>query len=117
VYVSFRGGGDEGQVEETYYRDVNDNTHEIPSDMIAWTKQTYGQQQAETKNETLVEVLEDLCYRALDETGWDWYNNDGGQGELIIDFTETPPKIDLSVGINTMSTEYHDYDLNESEEE
>jgi hypothetical protein len=117
VYVSFRGGGDEGQVEETYYRDVNDNTHEIPSDMIAWTKQAYGQQQAETKNETLVEVLEDLCYRALDETGWDWYNNDGGQGELIIDFTETPPKIDLSVGINTMSTEYHDYDLNESEEE
>lgn len=117
VYVTFRGGGDEGEIEETYFKDKHDNIHDIPNDMIAWTKQTYGEQKSETKNETLVEVLEDLCYRALDETGWDWYNNDGGQGELIIDFTESPPKIDLSVGINTLSTEYHDYDLNEVEEE
>ena len=117
VYVTFRGGGDEGEIEEIYFIDKNDETHNIPNDMIAWTKQTYGEQKSETTNETLVEVLEDLCYRALDETGWDWYNNDGGQGELIIDFTESPPKIDLSLGINTMSTEYHDYDLNEVEEE
>ncbi len=117
VYVFFQGGGAEGQIEETYFKDNNDNIHDIPNDMIAWTKQTYGEQKSETTNETLVEVLEDLCYRALDETGWDWYNNDGGQGELIIDFTESPPKIDLSLGINTMSTEYHDYDLNEVEEE
>ena len=117
VRVEFQGGGDDGQVDGVYMLDNNGAEIELPDDMIAWTKQTYGEQKAETKNETLVEVLEDLCYRALDETGWDWYNNDGGQGELIIDFTESPPKIDLSVGINTMSTEYHDYDLNETEEE
>jgi len=64
VYVTFRGGGDEGEIEEIYFRDKNDETHDIPNDMIAWTKQTYGEQKAETKNEALVEVLEDLCYRA-----------------------------------------------------
>jgi hypothetical protein len=117
VYVTFRGGGDEGQVEETYYRDVNDNIHEIPTDMIAWTKQAYGQQQAETKNETLVEVLEDLCYRALDATGWDWYNNDGGQGNLVIDLKESPPNIKLNVGINHTTTDDYEYDLNDEEEE
>ncbi len=116
VCVEFRGGGDEGEIEGTYFKDKNDETQDIPNDMIAWTKQTYGEQKSETKNETLVEVLEDLCYRALDEAGHDWCNNDGGQGELIIDFTESPPKIDLSVGINTLSTEYHSYDLNKEEE-
>lgn len=117
VYVEFRGGGDDGQVEGVYYRDKNDDIQDIPTDMIAWTKQTYGKQEKETKNMTLVDVLEDVCYRALDETGLDWYNNEGGQGQLTIDFTDSPPNIYLNVGVNTMTTEDHDFDLNEEEEE
>ena len=116
VYVEFRGGGDDGQVEGVYYRDKHDEMQDLPTDMIAWTKQTYGKQEKETKNMTLVDVLEDVCYRALDQTGLDWYNNEGGQGQLTIDFTESPPSINLNVGINTMTTDDHDYDLNEEEE-
>lgn len=117
VYVEFRGGGDDGQVDGVFYRDKHDEMQDIPTDMIAWTKVAYGHQTAEQKDTSLVEVLEDLCYRALDETGLDWYNNEGGQGQLTIDFTENPPSINLSVGVNTMTTDDHDFDLNEEDTE
>ena len=117
VYVDFRGGGDDGEIEGVYYRDKSDELQDMPTDMIAWTKQTYGEQPKETKDMKLVDVLEDLCYRALDQTGLDWYNNEGGQGNLRIDFTETPVAISLNVGINTMSTDDHNFDLNDEEEE
>ena len=115
VYVEFRGGGDDGQVEGVYYRDRHDEVQDIPTDMISWTQKTYGSQTPETKTMTLVDVLTDLCYRALDNTGLDWYNNEGGQGSLVIDFTDSPTSIMLNVGINTMTTDDHEYDLDEEE--
>jgi hypothetical protein len=113
VIVEFRGGGDDGQVEGVYYRDKHDEMQDIPTNMIAWTKVAYGHQTAEQKETTLVDVLEDLCYRALDGTGLDWYNNEGGQGQLVIDFRESPPRTTLHVGVNTMTTDDHDFDLDE----
>ncbi len=116
VGVEFRGSGDDGQVDSVYYIDKHDETQEIPTDMIAWTTATYGHQTAEQKETSLVKVLEDLCYRALDQTDVDWCNNEGGQGQLIIDFRESPPSINLTVGQNTMTTVEHDFDLNKEEE-
>jgi hypothetical protein len=115
VYVYFQGGGDEGQIEDVYYIDMQGERQAIPSDMIAWTEIVYGNKPLETKQMSLVEVLEDLCSRALDSTGLDWYNNEGGQGNLIIDFTESPPKTSLQVGINQMTTEDYDYDVDDEE--
>jgi hypothetical protein len=117
VYVEFRGGGDDGQVESVYYTDRQDNHHDIPKDMMAWTKMTYGKQAPETKDTSLVDVLEDLCYRALDEVSLDWCNNEGGQGHLHIDFTQSPPTTHLDIGINTMSTDDYNYDMDELEDE
>ena len=116
VRVEFRGGGDDGQVDGVYYKDRHDEIQDIPADMISWTQKTYGSQTPETKTMTLVDVLTDLCYRALDNTGLDWYNNEGGQGSLVIDFTDSPTSIMLNVGINTMTTDDHEYDLNEEME-
>lgn len=117
VVVEFQGGGDDGQVDGVYITDQNEDYIEIPDDMIAWTTQTYGDQQSEQRQTKLVDVLEDLCSRALDETGLDWYNNDGGQGNLEINFKDNPPSIKLNVGINHRTTEDYEYDLNDEEEE
>ena len=117
VVVEFQGGGDDGQVDGVYITDQNDDYIDIPNDMIAWTTQTYGDQQSEQKQTKLFDALEDLCSRALDETGLDWYNNDGGQGNLVIDFRENPPSIKLNVGINHRQTEDFEYDLNDEENE
>lgn len=116
VYVEFRGGGDDGQVDGVYYKDKHDEMQDIPTDMMSWTHIVYGNQTPVTKETSLVDVLEDLCYRALDQTGLDWYNNEGGQGQLVIDFTESPPKTNLHVGINTMTTDDHDFDIDEEME-
>ena len=95
VRVEFQGGGDDGQIEDVYYIDANENHHSFADDMIAWTTQTYGNQQSEQRPTKLVDALEDLCQRALDNTGLDWYNNEGGQGNLTIDFRDSPPSIRL----------------------
>lgn len=117
VVVEFRGGGDDGQIDDVYYRDANNEHQGFADNMIAWTTLTYGDQQSEQKQIKLIDALEDLCSRALDNTGLDWYNNEGGQGSLVIDFTESPPSIRLNVGINTMTTDDYEYDLNDEEEE
>ena len=117
VYVDFRGGGDDGQIESVYYKDRQDNHQDIPKDMISWTQLVYGDKPKTTKEMSLVDVLEDLCYRALDEVNLDWCNNEGGQGYLHIDFTESPPKTDLQIGINTMSTDDYGFELDDEEDE
>ena len=117
VFVEFRGGGDDGEIESVYYKDRQDNHLEIPNDMISWTQVVYGNKPAETKGVSLVGALEDLCYRALDEASMDWCNNEGGQGEFTIDFTESPPKIELQLGINTMSTDDYGFELDDEEDE
>ena len=117
VYVDFRGGGDDGQIESVYYKDRQDNHQDIPKDMISWTQVVYGGKPNITKEMSLVDVLEDLCYRALDEASLDWCNNEGGQGYLHIDFTESPPKTDLQIGINTMSTDDYGFELDDEEDE
>ena len=117
VVVTFQGGGDDGQIDEVYMINNNETFIDIPNDMIAWTTLTYGDQQSEPKQTKLIDALEDLCSRALDNTGLDWYNNDGGQGNLVIDFTDNPPSIKLNVGINHTTTDDYQYDLNDEEEE
>jgi len=117
VFVEFRGGGDDGQIESVYYIDRNDELLEIPKDMISWTQMVYGDKPKLTKEMSLVDVLEDLCYRALDEVSLDWCNNEGGQGHLHIDFTQSPPTTHLDIGINTMSTDDHNYDMDDDEED
>jgi hypothetical protein len=117
VRIEFQGGGDDGQIEGVYLINNNDDYIDMPDDMIAWTSLTYGNQQSEQKPTKLVDALEDVCQRALDETGLDWYNNDGGQGNLTIDFRDNPPSIKLYVGINQTTTDDYEYDLNEHDEE
>jgi len=117
VVVEFRGGGDEGEIESVYYIDRNGDSQEIPKDMISWTQVVYGDKPKLTTEMSLVDVLEDLCYRALDASGMDWYNNEGGQGSLVIDFRESPPKTGLELGINHTSTEDYKFAMDEEEDE
>ena len=64
---------------------------------------------------SLRDIIEHITYAALEHTQLDWYNNDGGQGDLTIDLSNTPPTIVLSLGINHVETE--DYTFGDDEEE
>jgi len=98
VVVDYSGGGDDGSVNDVILRDASGVSISTAGDT---------QLLFEGKSQTLDKVLEDLCYRALDVGGWDWCNNDGGQGEFEIDLLADPPTIELCHNQNHMTVEGH----------
>ena len=124
VEVSFSGGGDSGSIDKADCVDANGKRIELPTTKFDWPRERTSytgdaanpwKRETYTDKLTLEQILEALTNDALEEQNLDWYNNDGGQGSLTIDFTQSPPDIQLEVGINITSTE--DYNFTFSDEE
>jgi hypothetical protein len=123
--IGFSGGGDSGDIDSveavtTDGRHIDINKHMLDwpevrgrhdPDTNAWIEET------KIKTMSLDKILEQLTLDTLQDLGIDWYNNDGGQGSLTIDFSRSPPEINLDVGINHMVTEDYTYDLNEEDDD
>jgi len=115
--IVFAGQGDSGEVEEVYLENPNGEIIEMPTDMVAWTKQVYGEQKSETKQVKLRDALEDIGYRVLDETGMDWYNNDGGQGQVYLKVDGEVFTVRVDMEINYTSHENHEFEYDPNEDE
>lgn len=120
VDVAFSGGGDSGTVEGVYAVDAQGNRLDLSNEMIdgweveeKWDTKT-GKRTKEIKRSkrSLDDQLITMTYDALEQTQLDWYNNDGGQGELHIYFAESPPLIELEIGINYTETAQHEFQFN-----
>ena len=125
VIVSFSGSGDNGNVEtpQCWGHDgpVSLTSGAGAAACIQWV--TYHddydrhsgtwQRKATNKTMTLEEVLREITADALVQKGIDWYNNDGGQGELEIDFTASPPEIELRVGVNVTHVDEHNFNFSD----
>lgn len=120
VEVSFQGGGDCGEIDGIGACDATGKTINIEDVMYpqGWQRrsdfdvESKAWKESTTRGERkLVDMLESLTYDALEKSGHDWYNNDGGQGSLKIDFRESPPLIKLEVGINYTNTDDYEYQL------
>ena len=83
IVINFEGAGDSGSIDDVILLNASGDYVRIPESTIAWKSMNYG---AEGKHvdTTLREAIEDLGYRMLDTTGIDWYNNDGGYGQIDI---------------------------------
>lgn len=111
VTVSFNGEGDSGSIDDISYtpRERGDEVKSLPVEHFGTS--TYfdeGQwrRQAGLRQSTLNEALDELTYDYLEETGVDWYNNDGGYGELVIDVQNGTVSLDVKVRYTETSTEY-----------
>jgi len=121
VIVNFSGGGDSGEIQSVDVFDVNNKSVDIDSQSLEWVeaRSFYDHEGSQWINDTSVatkplsDILEQVTLNALEEQGIDWYNNDGGQGQLTIDFSTSPPTIELNVGVNYMETEEHSFDYTE----
>lgn len=118
VKVSFQGGGDSGEVESVDAETGDGKPIDLEAETIdGWENQSSYIQGGGWKRElkrsrmTLAQLLTNLTYDALQQSEHDWYNNDGGQGELTIDFTQSPPEIRIDIQINYTSTEDYEYKL------
>ncbi len=90
--VNYSGGGDDGAVEDSE---------------IEWKK---GIQQDNKFVKEVKEILENLAYEQVSESFEEgWYNNDGGQGKVVIDLTEDDPCIEVDHNQNYTETENHTF--------
>jgi hypothetical protein len=125
VEVTFAGGGDSGSIDDVNAYDNNNADVNLTVHHLDWPEESCRHDPdtnswiTEVKVVTipLDEVLKRVTNDALSASGLDWYNNDGGQGSLTIDFNKSPPEISLDVGINYTTTEDHTIDLNEEDED
>ena len=91
IEVDYSGGGDDGCIDDVRYEDIDENKIDIlmePDVSAEW---------------------DDLIYNMISENiEWDWINNDGGYGQMIIDCTKTP--WDVKINHTQRITEDHYYD-------
>ena len=138
VEITFSGSGDSGQIDSISYVSVDDQSTAFSpgGEKIVWANSTTrydkdavrkddkgnpitssdgtplkGDWIKTSKDEetTLDAAVEDFIYRLLESTGHDWYNNEGGQGEVSIEVTEN--EINLNIGINEIITHEETYQL------
>lgn len=126
VEVAFSGGGDSGDIEGASLLDQDGHAIDLKGATFDWHEGTSRMSEQEGKwvyetkvvpNMPIDDILVKITEDALEESGLDWYNNDGGSGTLMIDLTVDPPTINLSVGINYTETNWHDFDYTDNEEE
>ena len=116
VEVQFQGGGDSGEIEEARAYDKDGKELDLSVSKLDWTteKEVFkdGVWVAETEQDFVVvkDILRSATETMLENEGLDWYNNDGGQGRMLIDLTAEPPVITLEVGINYTQTDEHEFD-------
>jgi hypothetical protein len=122
VQVQFQGGGDSGEILDADLFDKEGKRRELSDTKILWTvekdKFVNNEWITEAVEEFMPvkEVLRHVTETMLENEGLDWYNNDGGQGELVIDLTEEPPSVVLKIGINYMHTDDHEFDYTDTVE-
>lgn len=121
--VEFSGGGDSGSIDYVGLLDQENKEIDLTNATFDWYEKSSqfeaGKWYVRYKpapNMPVGDVLKTICEDALEESGHDWYNNDGGYGNLTIDLTETPPEIKLNVSIRYTQTDDYEIDLNEEDE-
>lgn len=111
VTVYFNGEGDNGAIEDVAYEPCENPEvlKALPIEHISTSSYfEEGQWRRTTTPEqsTLNEAIDALTNDYLEETGVDWYNNDGGYGELVIDVREGTVSLEVNVRVTSSTTEY-----------
>ena len=109
--IEFDGSGDDGQIDQIYFYDANNETINIPSNTISWVYSEYGDTKPHEQQVTLQKAVEDLGYQMLNESGHDWYNNDGGYGNIsvLIEGQDGKPYVDMDMNIRISDSEHYEY--------
>jgi hypothetical protein len=131
IEVSFAGSGDSGSIEDVaFFKGTQSETAELTRTLKKLPFKGWGEKskwdEANGKwvrsfayeDMTLGQLVEALAYDALERTGLDWYNNDGGQGTFRIDLDAgNEPVVSLDVGINYTETNDYSFAFDGGEEQ
>ena len=91
IEVDYSGGGDDGCIDDVRYEDIDENKIDIlmePDVSAEW---------------------DDLIYNMISENiEWDWINNEGGYGQMMIDCKKTPWKVSINHSQRVLEDHYYD---------
>ena len=109
--IEFEGSGDSGQIDDVTFYDSGNEVMDIPADTITWVYSQYGDTEPQEQQVTIQKAVEDLGYTMLDESGHDWYNNDGGYGNINVQIEgqNGKPYVDMDMNIRISDTEHFEY--------
>lgn len=109
VYVTFEGSGDSGSIESINYLPENLTVGQLQIERLH-TERSFDDGVWRTivtpMQGTLDEAIDALTNDYLEETDVDWYNNDGGFGELSIDVANGTVTLEVNVRYTERATEY-----------
>lgn len=111
VTVSFDGSGDSGSIWGIHFSP--EWTGDEPRVSLLKLRREYSETgswrtSTEVEDVPLREALEALTYDYLEETDVDWYNNDGGYGDLIIDVNAGTVALNVHRRLTESTCEYSD---------
>lgn len=119
MWIDFDGGGDSGQVTGAYGGEAVDTLLGIKASdvvltvMADFTDPAYGSELLSIFKENRVggrnkmgDVIDDWAYDLLEETHYDWVNNEGGYGTIHINVDGETIKCDMSIRVT--NTEDHE---------
>lgn len=122
VGVSFDGGGDSGSIDYVtpYPIETQERFDALTAEYLK-TERMFDDglwRSVVTPTQgSIREAIEALTYDYLEETDVDWYNNDGGYGELTIDVEEGTVKLEIHVRFSDSDLQYSgEYDIETGEE-
>jgi len=110
VVISFSGGGDSGAIDgsEAFMVTGEGDARAVTPALLPETQVNFYAYDGELEAMTVGEALERLGDQVLEGCGLDWYNNEGGQGEIIVYVDKQIVR--LEIGINSMSTEDYTFE-------
>ena len=108
IKVKYDGGGDSGAIEWIGYTTEKCDTPEDVNDTVeVWDNDT----NLATLDSSAYALIEDFAQEKLLNDIEDWWNNEGGFGELCICIPSGKYIINNSVRITTTEDYFHDGDL------
>jgi hypothetical protein len=84
VKVEFNGEGDSGQIEDTV-ASAGETPVKLPANPVTLQEASWNSDKLSTKESTLSEAVETLCYDYLEQEHGGWENNDGAFGTFEFD--------------------------------
>jgi hypothetical protein len=109
IVISFNGSGDSGSIESVDIYNADNQRMQIdltviyPEEKSSWVDDKWITE-TEEKEMPIADALEAYCYDELEKTEIDWYNNDGGFGQMTINLDD---KVKIELEVNTRYTEYN----------
>lgn len=116
VHIEFNGGGDSGQIDDvTFWSGVGDR--EVTGVPVEITDDELQKIMAPSNDGSGAEVVdpkqavEDWAYDILEQTGYDWCNNDGGYGTVVVDLVTNAVMVNMNINYTTSELHEIDYKL------